>query len=78
MHHFLLPLLIQMLMLGTLRCGITLAPAVLQVVDVLPPEQPLLYPCWVLAGTFSWQVGRALLLSAPSYLSAYLCCKHFT
>lgn len=32
----------------------------------------------VLGWTFSWQVGRALLLSAPSYLSAYLCWKHFT
>lgn len=32
----------------------------------------------VLGETFSWQVRRALLLSAPSYLGAYLCCKHFT
>lgn len=51
MHHFLIPLRIQMLMLvlmqqlGTLSCGITLSPAVLQVMDVLPPEQPLPYPC---------------------------------
>lgn len=29
----------------------------------------------VLGETFSWQVRRALLLSAPSYLGAYLCCK---
>lgn len=32
----------------------------------------------VLGRTFSWQVGRALLLSALCYLGAYLCCKHFT
>ncbi|KAI1243629.1 hypothetical protein IHE44_0001262, partial [Lamprotornis superbus] len=38
--------------LGTLRCGITLAPA------VLPPEQPLLYPCRSLVGP---SPGRVVL-----------------
>lgn len=49
------------------------APAVLQVMDVLPPVCPFLIIVGLWWGTFFWQVGRALLLTGPSYRVAYLC-----